>query len=1144
MFQIPGNAVPLHRNTQPSEVTGRTLKEDYNSEDALHRAVPGLILRHNLHGVDIDPRAAQIAALALWMRAQRAYNDHKVPAPERPRIGRTNIVTAEPMPGDRSMVVEFASMLRPQVIGDLFQRMVDEMRLAGELGSLLKIDRALQSAVAKAREQFVSEKKDPRRLPGFGRPRKQLQFDLSGVSDASFFDSAEERIVRALEAYTAGAPASMSVRRQLFADDSAQGIAFIDLCRMRFDIVLMNPPFGAASLAAKKEFESAYLRTKNDLYAAFVERGIELLHPTGYLGAITSRTGFFLSSFQKWREEIILKEAPPIVFADLGHGVMDGAMVEAAAYCVQRTNDDRSVSCGFLRLVQPADKSAALRSAVARQGSTVLDSRVFGVLPGRSFAYWIPSRLFDIYADLPQFDDPGGGRETKCGLGTLDDHRFLRLRWERPVRSDLWKPYFSGGTFSPFYEDFWLVAKWGVDGTEVKVFVEKKVGSASRKVQAESYYFRPGFVFPRRTKAFSPKCMPSGGIFSTAGQAGFMGTDSLLAGIALLSSSTCSILITVSQGTTPQEVGGTNPQFEVGQVKRLPWPKLVEAEKSRLGRCAGRAWSLKRFIDTGSETSNAFVVPGLLQMRALTLTGRVSGWVGRLSTTDNELAKIQDEIDNIGFFVYGIQGEDRRRIEQGLGTNIQAEEVEARTDSGDADDGEAVEVDATPMVTSLISWSIGVAFGRFDVRLATGARAFPPEPDPFDPLPVCSPGMLVGDDGLPVEAPPPDYAVPFPTDGIFVDDRGHSRDLGQAVRSVFDTVFDDADARRHEAAEILGTPDLRTWFARDFFESHIKRYSKSRRKAPIYWQLSTSSGSYSVWVYIHRATGDTLFRVVNDFVGPKLNHEKAKFHRLTREAGTAASAAQRRELEAQENFVDELQAFRTEVMRVAPLWRPNLDDGVILNCAPLWRLVPQSRSWQTECKKTWDKLTSGDYDWAHLAMHLWPERVVPKCMDDCSLAIAHGLDGVFWHVDESGTWRKSQVNEVTTTKLIAERTSSTVKTALQELLSAPTPRAGIGKKPKNRSGGPRMAAPRPEAPSPGLAPSDSPVDRASLKAVKTVIGSVADGASRADILAATGLSDADWNKTIAVLLNRRDVSRTGQKRGTRYHVDSQEGKDG
>ena len=72
------------------------------------------------------------------------------------------------------------------------------------------------------------------------------------------------------------------------------------------------------------------------MYAAFVERGLNVLESHSMLGAITSRTGFFLSSFQKWREEILLKEARPNVFADLGYGVLDAAMVETAAYTLQK----------------------------------------------------------------------------------------------------------------------------------------------------------------------------------------------------------------------------------------------------------------------------------------------------------------------------------------------------------------------------------------------------------------------------------------------------------------------------------------------------------------------------------------------------------------------------------------------------------------------------------------------------------------------------------------------------------------------------------------------------------------------------------------------------------------------------------------
>ena len=89
-----------------------------------------------------------------------------------------------------------------------------------------------------------------------------------------------------------------AARRRLFAGDAGQGVALLELLRSRYDVVLMNPPFGAGSWPAKKEFEKTYPRTKNDLYAAFVERGMELLNPQRLLGAITSRAGFFLSTFR------------------------------------------------------------------------------------------------------------------------------------------------------------------------------------------------------------------------------------------------------------------------------------------------------------------------------------------------------------------------------------------------------------------------------------------------------------------------------------------------------------------------------------------------------------------------------------------------------------------------------------------------------------------------------------------------------------------------------------------------------------------------------------------------------------------------------------------------------------------------------
>ena len=226
------------------------------------------------------------------------------------------------------------------------------MRLAGEAGSLLKMEGEIGDAIAQARSQWQREFERATDRSGnallltrsemeglSGRPEAQMDlFDVSQVTDEEFWDRAEGQVIEALRSYSAGSASTngKGYQRKLFADDAAQGFAFVDTCRMRFDVVLMNPPFGEASKPSKAYIEKNYPRTKNDVYAAFVERGLDWLHPGGLLGAITSRTGFFLSSFRKWREEIVLKEARPTVVADLGQGVLDTAMVETAAYALEK----------------------------------------------------------------------------------------------------------------------------------------------------------------------------------------------------------------------------------------------------------------------------------------------------------------------------------------------------------------------------------------------------------------------------------------------------------------------------------------------------------------------------------------------------------------------------------------------------------------------------------------------------------------------------------------------------------------------------------------------------------------------------------------------------------------------------------------
>lgn len=339
------------------------LRETYPDKDAYLRDVPRLILEGNIHGIDIDPRCAQIAALALWMRAQRACNQLGLRRDERPPVRRTNVVVAEPMPGEADMLKDFLRGLRDERLEGLIRRALnlpqgqrvratkamadslcelveavwDRMGLAGEAGSLLKVEEEIASAVAKGRDEWEEK------LPLFriteiglsGPPKETYARTVPGEED-DFWAKAETLALAALRGFADYAANGRAFLRRLFAEDAARGFAFVDLCRNKYDVVLMNPPFGEASKDSKPYIARAFPRTKNDLYAAFVERGVQLLAPQGRLGAITSRTGFFLSSFQKWREEVLLKEAPPVVFADLGYGVLDSAMVEVAAYCLAK----------------------------------------------------------------------------------------------------------------------------------------------------------------------------------------------------------------------------------------------------------------------------------------------------------------------------------------------------------------------------------------------------------------------------------------------------------------------------------------------------------------------------------------------------------------------------------------------------------------------------------------------------------------------------------------------------------------------------------------------------------------------------------------------------------------------------------------
>ncbi|MDZ7703658.1 MAG: DNA methyltransferase [Trueperaceae bacterium] len=280
---------------------GHKLRADYPDPDDFARSVPEVIIANNLYGVDIDRRVVQVTQVALYLKAKRLHQGAE------PKLG--NIVFAQQLPGSDEDFERFTDTAITDAqehmwVKSALKTIYSDFLHADELGIMLKTDEKLEQI-----------------------------FDQGPLFDMTNLLTRTEDV---LDRYIDEASQDAEVLALMFGDESRQALKLLELMQYHYDVVLMNPPFGAAAKNSKKAFEKLYPKTKNDLYAAFVERGLDLLHTRGRLGAITSRTGFFLKSYKKWREEILLGMGHLAVVADLGYGVLDKAMVEVAAYVVER----------------------------------------------------------------------------------------------------------------------------------------------------------------------------------------------------------------------------------------------------------------------------------------------------------------------------------------------------------------------------------------------------------------------------------------------------------------------------------------------------------------------------------------------------------------------------------------------------------------------------------------------------------------------------------------------------------------------------------------------------------------------------------------------------------------------------------------
>lgn len=960
---------------------GPALKQDYPAMEDLCQAVPGLILAQNLHGIDIDLRSTQIAALALWLRCQRDYREMSLKT-ERPEITRSNVVCAEPMPGEEQMLREFVGQLEPKLLGQLVEFVFDKMKLAGEAGSLLKIEDELRGAIAEAKKQWRQAPKElqlslfeshtsPR------KPEQQCLFDTTGVTDDEFWSEAETNVLSSLRRYATQATNRESLTRALFADDAERGFALIDVLHRQFDVILMNPPFGDPAIRANRYLQQSYIAAKHDLASAFVERALDLCSSDGLVGSITPRTLFFLSYLSHWREQTVVNRSTVYAFSDFGDGVLD-ATIETAAHVVGIRTRCKLTSWFSRHLVNDT-RETDLREAVDKTANGAISPSVFlcdvdtfRAIERSPFAYAVPDEIRRIFGSLPSFEtDTCKGF---VGALTQDDFRFLRLWWETDPEiagrdwtansTAVWVPFTKGGSYTPYFADYPLTIRWDHDGQELKQFLteyRKERGFADQwtsQLNAYDKYFRLGLTWScRPNPQGSFWVLPKGCIFGNSGPAVQGTEDEVLWLLAIFNSRLYRALLDLlmPRGAT----SGQSLKYNLGYMRAVPVPACDGRSRSVLGAQVRACIKSLRSVASGDECSHIYDGPFLCKRTTHSSLATVLS--SELSTMTAKAATVCDLCDEIERHVesaYAVSATGQSELYE----NTAASSLRDNIDSHPFLSG----LSATDWVHRLISYVVGVAFGRWDIRRCLDCASSEASSDPFEALPIAPPATLQ------LDHPLTEYPIVVDCDGILVDDINHMDDIVRRCRDTLEALWQEqADSVERGSCETIGVKSLRDYFRKPtnggLWDNHVKRYSRSRRKAPIYWLLQSSKKNYALWIYYHRLDKDILFKALVNYVEPKIRLEENRLESLrSRKSAGGGSKKLDKDIERQDDFLSELRDFEDKLRRAANLHlEPDLNDGVVLNIAPLWELVP----WK-EANKYWDELTKGKYEWSTIGRQL------------------------------------------------------------------------------------------------------------------------------------------------------------------------------
>ena len=878
------------------------LMDIYESAGYDKREAAFEIVEHNIHGLDIDQRAYQLAYFAVMMKG-RGYNrrflrgrDGK-PEPKVYAITESNEINRNHLKFFGTHLSEMERNLAVMQIEGLLDTFID----AREYGSILNVDACDWDVL----ERFVE--------------------DLGTAGQISFESVGSEETQENL--------------RKLVQVAKNLG--------QKYDAVVTNPPYmGASNMNAtlSKFIKDNYADYKSDFFSAFIVKCSALAKKEGYLGFLTPYVWMFIQSYEKLRQ-YLFTQATIETLIQFEYSAFEEATVPICTFVFKNSYVDKN-GC-YLRLTEfrggmEVQRQKALEAINNHKCGFYYEQNADNFLKifGSPVAFWISQQMFEIFSKGFPLESYG---PVRSGLQTSDNKRFLRLWFEVAntniaygclshnesfFRTEKWYPHTKGGEFRKWYGNIEYVLNWKTDGKELYEYASSLYGSPTRIIKSTELYFMPYITWSHTTskKQFAARNVPSGFIFNVESPAMYP-SENIEYFLGLLNSKPATKVFQAKNETF---------HFLAGDAAKMP---ILYCPNERIEKLVKVCVTYAEKDWNSFETSWDFQCHPLLS-KVTTIAEAFKQWKDGCEARFNKLKSNEEELNRIFIDIYGLQDE--------LTPEVEDKDITVR------------KADLSRDIRSFISYAVGCMFGRYSLDkegLIYAGGDFNEYYNKVEKVLEDSTGETIIDvDGAAIVVreeyrkikiddewvdvsfiPNSDNCIPITDEEYFSDDI-----VGRFIEFV-KTVYgpDTLEENLDFIAKALGNKEdtsrevIRNYFLKDFYADHLKVY----QKRPIYWLFdSGKQNGFKALIYMHRYDADTVGRVRTDYLHRAQKYVETAMQSAKYTIDNASSASEKsKATKAVTKCTKQLAEMRIYDEAIAHIANKrieiDLDDGVKVNYA-------------------------------------------------------------------------------------------------------------------------------------------------------------------------------------------------------------------